>query len=65
MTYHARNIKDLSIALEALTRVPGSDIHRYQVEKLLETEIQLMKETHPSIKPTQPNRTEPDDEIPF
>ena len=56
----ARQIKDLSIALEALTRVPDSGDFRSAVENLLTTAIDnLHKEQNP------PQTINPDDEIPF
>jgi len=61
----ARNIKDLSIALEALTRVPGSDILREQIDNLLVHEIDLKhKENNPLRRFDHPERPD-DNKIPF
>ncbi len=63
-------IKNLSIALEALSRIPGSTLFSYDIGKLLEEEIRQYKEK--KEKETQWPRQRPaptapnlDDEIPF
>lgn len=61
---HARNIKDLSIALEALTRVPRSDTLMGQVDLLLIHEIdKLREEQHPPVIYHPPKKM--DEEMPF
>lgn len=63
------NIKNLSIALEALSRVPGHDpsVFAGRIESLLAKEIEFMQEDQTpkyNITPTRkPNDTQ--DEIPF
>lgn len=55
------NIKNLSIALEALSRFPSNGNHSPSIKRLLEKEIQLMQEEQHPLK----TQTQPDDEIPF
>jgi hypothetical protein len=64
-------IKNLAIALEALSRVQGSSAFSYDIEKLLQKEIRLEEENHEDIKRSKnktkyqssaPNST---DDIPF
>lgn len=60
----AREIKDLSIALEALSRVNGYKFEQssYRVHDLLEG-ILTEEETKPPVQ--EPPKPSPDDEIPF
>lgn len=64
----AREIKDLSIALQALHAFSSTVPLRDNVQDLLETKIsQLYQEINspkPEPNPTEPNQTD-DDEIPF
>lgn len=55
----SRQIKDLSIALEALSRIATCSIY-YDVENLLRREIQKAKEIDEA-----PKSTHDDDDIPF
>lgn len=62
----ARQIKDLAIALEALTRVPKSDNFMEAIDDLLVRSIDKLREEMreaEQYKP-KPNQTQ-DDEIPF
>jgi len=63
-------IKNLAIALEALSRVQGSSAFSYDIEKLLQKEIRLEEENHEkraelnqTTQPQQPTHTH--DDIPF
>jgi hypothetical protein len=63
-------IKNLAIALEALSRVQGSSAFSYDIEKLLQKEIRLEEENHAkraelnqTTQPQQPTYTH--DDIPF
>jgi len=66
-------IKNLAIALEALSRVQGSSSLSYDIEKLLEKEIKLEQENHEkreefnqTIQPPAPKSpTNKYDDIPF
>lgn len=61
-------IKNLSIALEALSRINsyGASTSFYDVEKLLKVEIaELKKENERPIPSARPATTTPDDDIPF
>ena len=61
-------IKNLSIALEALSHVRGSTVFSYNIEKLLEQEILEEKERKEKEKqwPHQGSaKPTPDDDIPF
>lgn len=58
-----RKIKELSIALEALSRVQGTDTYSAQISSLLQHQIdEANKENHP-LKPVHPSTS--DDDIPF
>ena len=64
-------IKNLAIALEALSRIQGSSALSYDIEKLLEKEIKLEQENHDkraefnqTIQPPEPKASTYDD-IPF
>ncbi len=59
---HARNIKDLSIALEALTRVQSVEDEFEAVQALLNEEISSM---HKEQNPLKKVRDDADDDIPF
>ena len=63
-------IKNLAIALEALSRVQGSRAFSYDIEKLLQKEIRLEEENHEkraelnqTTQLQQPTHTH--DDIPF
>jgi hypothetical protein len=62
------NIKNLSISLEALSRIPDSANLSYDIRNLLEQEIKYEEDRLDKLKevttllPTKPNI---DDEIPF
>jgi len=62
------DIKNLSIALEALSRMPGNELPAVQIQGLLDTAINLLKEEY---QQTRNNRDEfkskpdPNDDIPF
>ena len=63
-------IKNLAIALEALSRVQGSSAFSYDIEKLLQKEIRLEEENHEkraelnqTTQPQQPTHTH--DDLPF
>lgn len=61
---YARKIKELSIALEALSRINGADAYFQQICSLLQNAIDAQyKEDHPP-KPA-PTKILADDEIPF
>ena len=57
---HSANIKNLSIALGALSRWPSQPERREEIENLLDKELSLMREEHQ-------DRIQADskDEIPF
>lgn len=62
---YARDIKDLSISMEALARIQGSDEYYSRIARLLDSRIlqleeQVLKEQHPLKISTTPT-----DEIPF
>ena len=62
-------IKNLSISLEALSRVQNSASLAYDIEKLLEKEIKLEQENHEKIEASQRIPAVPKapnyDDIPF
>ncbi len=67
---HARNIKDLAIALEALTRVQGVDAEFKTVRELLDHELDEYHAANRSNRtkpnPYKPFTSSPDEnEIPF
>lgn len=62
-TITSLNIKNLSIAMEALSRINGQNSIMYAIETLLKAEINLAKE---QAKPqTLQSAQTSDDEIPF
>lgn len=68
MTNFARDIKDLSIAMEALARIQGSDEYYSRIARLLENRIQQMEDQVRSetyILEPGPAPKSQDDEIPF
>lgn len=58
------NIKNLSIALEALSRVQGVDMLFTNIQHLIEDEIKLMKEDQHPLQTYTPKAPD-QDEIPF
>lgn len=68
MAYQTSKIKDLSFALEALSRINGASNLSYQVETLLQQAIEVAKKENE--KEDEPETTPPktpnlDDEIHF
>lgn len=65
-TSTASNIKNLTIALEALSRFPNPERFTESIDSLLLKEIDLMREEQypPVISTTHQAKTE-DDDIPF
>ena len=59
----SREIKDLSIALEALTRVPGSDDEMCRIRNIIRDKLVDMEDRHTNQHPH--HQTPPNDEIPF
>jgi len=60
-------IKNLSIALEALSRIPDSGQFTYDIEKLLKVEIKvLQEENQKATEAVRPAKSTTDkDDIPF
>lgn len=59
-TITSLNIKNLSIALEALSRINGQSSMMYSIEQLLQQEIDLAKEQYPTEAPPQAKTTDDD-----
>lgn len=69
MTSHSLNIKNLAIAMEAVSRINGKEDLQRNLQNLIDEEMEhLYKEQHPELKPlseyTKSTQTQ-DDEIPF
>lgn len=68
MTDATARIKNLSIALEALSRIPNSTDLSYDIEKLLKAEIEAQKEENERpIPPARPAKSTSEhfEDIPF
>ena len=67
MAYQTSMIKDLSIALEALTRVQSVGDEFERVKDLLKDAIKAQEKDNAKIYLAErtPTKTNPDDEIPF
>lgn len=62
---HPTAIRHLSVALEALARIQGTEDLYHRVYKLLERELYLMEGETTAYNPTPKSPTIKDDEIPF
>lgn len=60
---YARDIKDLSISMEALARIQGSEEYYSRICRLLDNRIGLMEDEQRVPSPSKPMPD--DDEIPF
>ena len=58
-----REIKDLSYAFEALSRVPGTDTMCIRIQELIENKLTDLETKQTNEHPH--HQTPPDDEIPF
>jgi hypothetical protein len=66
MISYTMEIKNLSIALECLSRIRDTNTSYREVEKLLEATIEKQKELcKEPMAASPPKTTAPDDDIPF
>lgn len=67
MISHSLNIKNLAIAMEAVSRINGKEDLQINLQRLIDEEMELLyKEQHPpqTYTPTAKAQTD-DEEIPF